>query len=74
MTLERDHQSGPVPEADLLEQQTPLVPAATDEEEPEDIPDAPTEPVDEADWSEQRIAVPTPDDSYPHALYQAWEV
>jgi hypothetical protein len=57
-----------IPEADLLEQATPLIPI-TEIEDPESAPPPAVSPagslVDEADYLDQTIPV-TDDDAYPH--------
>jgi hypothetical protein len=57
-----------IPEADLLEQQSPIDPQAMidDQEEPAGS-ESPTDPVNEADRLEQQALLPTEDeDDYPH--------
>jgi hypothetical protein len=63
--------SDQIPEADLLEQQAALDPPLTDAEHMQVVvPEAPTEPVNEADRWEQQTPVPPADDDYPHDLFQ----
>jgi len=60
--------SDQIPEADLLEQQTPLDPNPMIDAEPAAInPDSPARFADEADRLEQQTVVPDDDeDDYPH--------
>ena len=58
-----------IPEADLLEQQTPLDPSLTDDDHGLiDRADSAAAAVfvDDADRWEQQLAVPSPEDEYPH--------
>jgi hypothetical protein len=66
MALGRIDPSEQIPEADLLEQQVPLDPPLTDDEQGSVDRAAPVEAVDEADRFEQQLAVPSADDDYPH--------
>lgn len=56
-----------IPEADLLEQQTPLIPPSLiDDESASVIADSADGLVDEADWLEQQTPVPgEAEDDYP---------
>jgi hypothetical protein len=58
--------SEPVPEADLLEQHRALDPTPIDPEPTPPGREHPAGSVDEADWWEQQIPVPSVDDDYPH--------
>jgi hypothetical protein len=66
VAFERIDPSEQIPEADLLEQQVPLDPPLTEEEQDSVDRVAAVEPVDEADRWEQHLAVPAADDDYPH--------
>ena len=69
MASDRIDPSEQIPEADLLDQQAPVDPPLTDDENGSvDRVDrlTPAEPVDEADRLEQRLPVPAADDEYPH--------
>ena len=57
-----------IPDADLLEQQTPTEPVLKDERSsPAVHRDATILPADEADLVEQDLTLPNSDDEYPHA-------
>jgi len=71
MALDRIDPSEQIPEADLLEQQVPLDPPLTNDEQDSVDRAAPVEPVDEADRWEQQLPVPTSDDDYPHDRFEA---
>jgi MerR family transcriptional regulator/heat shock protein HspR len=57
---------------DLLEQQGPLDPPLTDDEQVWVPGETPVEPVDEADRREQQVPVPAAEDDYPHDRFEAW--
>jgi hypothetical protein len=63
--------SDQIPEADLLEQQTPLDPPPTEDEQGSVDRTEHVEPVDEADRWEQQLPVPPADDDYPHDRFEA---
>ncbi len=68
MVEDRIDPSEQIPEADLLEQQASLDPPPLTHEEAASLnPDAPADPVDEADRVEQQAAVlDDHEDDYPH--------
>lgn len=67
MAENRIDPSEDIPEADLLEQRTPLDPDAMIDGEPALILDSPTLYVDEADRLEQQAVLPDEgEDDYPH--------
>jgi hypothetical protein len=63
--------SDQIPEADLLEQQTPLDPPLIEDEQGSVDRTEHVEPVDEADRWEQQLPVPPADDDYPHDRFEA---
>lgn len=69
MAYDRTDPSDQVPEADLLDQQTPLDPSPLTDTQA--LPEPPAEPVDEADRAEQYEMLPGADDDYPHDLLEA---
>ena len=71
MAEDRIDPSEQIPEADLLEQQVPLDPPLTDDEQVWVPGDTPVEPVDEADRWEQHMPVPAAEDDYPHDRLEA---
>lgn len=70
MAAERIDPSEQIPEADLLEQQTPIDPPLTDDEQVVVPGETPVEPVDEADRLEQHMPVPAAEDDYPHDRFE----
>ena len=60
-----------IPEADLLEQQTPLEAPLTGDEQGSVDRMAPVEHVAEADRWEQQLPVPSAEDNYPHDGFKA---
>ena len=70
MAHDRIDPSDQIPDADLLEQQSPLDPPLTDAEHMQGVPEAPPQPVDKPDLCEPQTPVPAADD-YPHDLVDA---
>ena len=70
MAEDRIEPSEHTPEADLLEQQAPLDPPLTDDEQVVVPRQTPVEPVDEADRWEQQVPVPAAEDDYPHDRFE----
>ena len=71
MAHDRIDPSAQIPDADLLEQQTPLDPPLSDAEPIWVGHEAPPEPGDEPDLWEQQTPVPAAEDDYPHDLVEA---
>jgi hypothetical protein len=63
--------SDQIPEADFLEQQAPLDPPLTDDEQHWVSRDTAIDPADEADRWEQQLPVPSAEDDYPHDRFEA---
>ena len=59
-----------IPDADLLEQESPLNPDLADPE-PDPVAAASAQSADEGDLLEQHAAVPSREEDYPHLLDQS---